>query len=318
MSNEFILGLRGLRPEHRGCVATIGSFDGVHLGHQQVLQQVKARALQLGVPSLVMVFEPQPNEFFAKHDAPARLMRLREKVAALFSAGIDRVLCLKFDQALRGLTAEQFIQSVLVDGIGVKHLVIGDDFRFGCDRAGDFALLVKSGEQLGFQVTDTITYTGEDSLASSQERVSSTRIRTLLEQDDLAQAEALLGKPYSITARVFHGKQLGRSIGFPTANLGLGRFHSPVFGVYAVSVKIPGQSQPVNGVANVGTRPTVSGDKKTLLEVHLLDFSENLYGKCLAVTFHKKIRNEMRFDGVPSLKAQIAQDVADARAFFTS
>ncbi|VUD68267.1 Riboflavin biosynthesis protein RibF [Thalassocella blandensis] len=318
MSSEFIHGLSQLVPRHRECVATIGSFDGVHLGHLSVLKQVIASAKELRLPSVAIVFEPQPNEFFAKKAAPARLMRLREKVSALFAAGIDRVLCLKFDQALRSLTAQQYIRQVLVDGLRVRHLVIGDDFRFGCDRSGDFALLVEAGKKYGFRVSDTQT------LVDQSIRVSSTRIRELLEQDQLLQAESLLGKPYSVTGRVFYGRQLGSSIGFPTANIGLGRFHSPVSGVYAVLIhtlpRDSGQSSAstvqYHGVANVGVRPTVSGDKKTLLEVHLFDFNGNLYGQCLQVTFKHKIRNEERFPNVEALTQQIQNDAQAARQFF--
>lgn len=355
MKSEFIHGLSSLAPRHRECVATIGSFDGVHLGHQSVLKQVMAIAKELRLPSVAIVFEPQPNEFFANQECPARLMRLREKVAALFAVGIDKVLCLKFDQALRSLTADEYIRRVLVDGLRVRHLVIGDDFRFGCDRTGDFALLVKSGKKFGFKVTDTQT------LADRSERISSTRIRQLLEEDQLKLASSLLGKPYSVTGRVFYGKQLGGSIGFPTANIGLGRFHSPVSGVYAVSVEVVqkqslahvsgveaehsleshaqdgvtdtnqehpqslsqgGSVQSMNantlyaGVANVGTRPTVSGDKKTVLEVHLFDFEGNLYGHCLKVMFKHKIREEKRFPNVDELTQQIKQDAEDAREYF--
>lgn len=316
MSTEFIHGLSGLEPRHRGCVATIGSFDGVHLGHASVIQQVIESAEKRAIPSLAMVFEPQPNEYFAKQLAPARLMRLREKVTALHAKGIQRVLCLKFDQSLRSLTAQEFIDKILVNGIGVEHLIIGDDFRFGCDRAGDFALLLAEGEKQGFSVSDTHTF------ASQNERVSSTRIRQLLEQDRLEEAKSLLGKPYSVTGRVFHGKKLGGSIGFPTANIGLGRFHSPVSGVYAVTVSLQKKgvqqkkAELFQGVANVGQRPTVSGDKRTLLEVHLFDFNDDLYGQCLEVTFEHKIRAEQRFDGIEALTAQIAKDAARARQFF--
>lgn len=214
-SKEFIRGLHNLRPRHRGSVATIGSFDGVHLGHQAILRQVTGKARELGLPSVAMVFEPQPHEYFAGDKAPARLMRLRDKMRALFAAGIDRVLCLQFNPSLRSLSAQAFIQRVLVEGIGVKYLVVGDDFRFGCDRSGDYQALKRAGQQFGFEVTDTHTY------EIGGERVSSTRIRQALEQSQFELAAQLLGKPYVITGHVIYGQQLGRQLGVPTANVQL-------------------------------------------------------------------------------------------------
>ena len=212
-SPQLIRGLHNLRPWHRGCVATIGSFDGVHLGHQAILQQLLAAARAQQLPAVVILFEPQPHEFFAGEQAPARLMRLREKLQSLKQAGVERVLCLHFNEYLRSLSAEDFVQQILVQGLGIRHLVVGDDFRFGCDRRGDFALLQQLGNQAGFSVADTGT------LQVDGERVSSTRIRQLLEQGYFARAEALLGKPYEISGRVVYGKQLGRQLGVPTANV---------------------------------------------------------------------------------------------------
>lgn len=310
MASEFIHGLSALTPLHLGCVATIGSFDGVHRGHQAVLKQVIAKASEMSLPSLVMVFEPQPSEFFSKQKAPARLMRLREKVNALLAEGVDRVLCLKFDRKLRNLTANQYIESVLVSGVGVKHLVIGDDFRFGCDRAGDFAMLLSEGKRFGFSVADTHTYTEDD------ERISSTRIRQLLESDRFDQASQLLGHPFSISGRVIYGRQLGQTLGFPTANVGLGRYRSPVNGVYAVTASVNNKSRCFNGVANVGVRPTVDGGAKPLLEVHLLDCDLNLYGTFMQVDFLQKIRQEVRFSSIAELQRQIEKDVTYARKLF--
>lgn len=307
---EFINGLSQLASRHRGCVATIGSFDGVHRGHQAVLKQVIAKAHRLGVPSLAMVFEPQPYEYFAPEQAPARIMRLREKVSALFEEGIDRVLCLKFDRVLRSLSAQAFVEMVLVQRLAVKHLVIGDDFRFGCDRKGDFGFLQKRGPQLGFSVCDTLTQ------LAGEERISSTRIRALLAEDRLADAAGLLGRDYAISGRVIYGKQLGRTLGFPTCNLGLGRYSPPVHGVYAVTVHGDEFAAAVNGVANVGLRPTVSNGKRPLLEVHLLDFQGDLYGKCLSVGFCQKLRNEKRFDSLGALQQQIKEDIETARNAF--
>lgn len=306
---EFIRGLHNLRPQHKGCVATIGSFDGVHLGHQAILKQLIQVARSLGVPAVAIVFEPQPHEFFAGDKAPARLMRLREKLDALWAAGIDKVLCLNFNETLRSLSAEQFIERVLVQGLAIKHLVVGDDFRFGCDRKGDYHLLQIKGNDFGFAVSDTHT------LEMNGERVSSTRIRQLLEAGDFVGAEKLLGKPYSVFGRVVYGKQLGRQLGVPTANVNLCRYRSPLHGVFAVTV-IFADGIKVQGVANIGVRPTVNGLKKPLLEVHLFNFSHSIYGEAIDVEFHHKLRNEKKFASLDELKAQLQNDIADAKAFF--
>lgn len=305
----FIRGLHNLRPWHRRCVATIGSFDGVHLGHQAILHQLTGIARQHCLPAVVIVFEPQPHEFFSGDKAPARLMRLREKIQALLAAGVDRVLCLQFNQALRSLSAEAFVQTILLDGLDIKHLVVGDDFRFGCDRRGDFALLQQMGDEHGFAVTDTCT------LQLDGQRISSTRIRALLEQGDFAAAETLLGKPYSISGRITYGQQLGRKLGVPTANVQLRRYRSPLHGVFAVIVSFNDGSS-YYGVANVGVRPTVTGDKKPLLEVHLFDFSEKVYGAQITVVFHTKLRDEQRFNSLDELQAQLQQDIARGKDFF--
>jgi riboflavin kinase / FMN adenylyltransferase len=317
VQQEFIRGLHNLRDEHKHCVATIGSFDGVHLGHQAILRQLIQVARATNLPAVAIVFEPQPHEFFAGENAPARLMRLREKLQALWAAGIDRVLCLHFNQELRELSAEQFIDRVLVNGLGIKHLVVGDDFRFGCDRRGDFALLKKRGEELqkkgkelGFVVSDTHT------LEIAGDRVSSTRIRQLLETGDFEQAAVLLGKPFSIHGRVVYGKQLGRQLGVPTANVDLRRYRSPLQGVFVVTMHFAdGSCYP--GVANVGVRPTVSGDKKPLLEVHLLDFSRDIYGAVVDVIFLQKLRSEKKFASLDELKVQLQVDIQEARLFFS-
>lgn len=305
----FIRGLHNLRPWHRGCVATIGSFDGVHLGHQAILRQLQQVAAAHQLPSVVIIFEPQPHEFFAGDKAPARLMRLREKVQDLLAAGVNRVLCLQFNERLRNLSAEAFVEQVLINGLGIKHLVVGDDFRFGCDRRGDFALLQTIGQQCGFGVTDTVT------LEVAGERVSSTRIRQLLEQGDFAGAEQLLGKPYSINGRIAYGQQLGRKLGVPTANVHLRRYRSPLHGVFTVTVKFA-EGNVHKGVANVGVRPTVTGDKKPLLEVHLFDFSRMAYGAMIDVTFHTKLRDEKKFNSLDELQTQLQTDIAQARQFF--
>lgn len=309
VANAFIRGLHNLRPWHRGCVATIGSFDGVHLGHQAILRQLIDVARQHQLPAVVIVFEPQPHEFFSGDKAPARLMRLRDKIQALLAAGVQRVLCVRFNEELRSLSAEAFVEKVLLDGLGIKHLVVGDDFRFGCDRRGNFALLQEIGRERGFDVSDTCT------LEIGGERVSSTRIRQLLELGDFALAETLLGKPYSINGHIAYGQQLGRQLGAPTANVHLRRYRSPLHGVFTVSVKFR-DGNVYQGVANIGVRPTVTGDKKPLLEVHLFDFSSKVYGEMIDVIFHRKLREERKFNSLDELQLQLQADIAQGRAFF--
>ena len=306
---KFIRGLHNLHAAPKGSVVTIGSFDGVHLGHQAIIRQVKAHSQELGLPSVAIIFEPQPHEFFSAERAPARLMRLREKALALFNAGIDSVCCLQFNERLRGLTAEQFISQVLVEGLGTRFLVVGDDFRFGCDRSGDYGLLKSSGEKNGFEVQDTHTFEIEG------ERVSSTRIRKELEQANLLQAQKLLGRPYAITGHVGYGQQLGRQWGVPTANVELHRYRVPLQGVFAVRVTLPDGSL-ANGVANVGVRPTIEEHLKPILEVHLLEFSGNLYGEIIDVEFVEKLRDEKKFESLDDLKAQIYRDIDEAKEFF--
>jgi len=309
---QLIRGLHNLRESHRGCVATIGNFDGVHRGHRRVIAEVIAHARRLGVASTVMLFEPQPQEFFAGDKAPARLMRLRDKTVALRELGVDRVLCLRFNDAFRALTAEAFVRQLLVDGLGVRHLVVGDDFRFGVGRSGDFAFLVDAGARHGFSVQDTA------SIAVEGERVSSTAIRDALAAGDCARAAMLLGHAYEIAGRVRHGDARGRELGFPTANVALHRLRSPLSGVFAVEIHgANGGGEVYTGVANVGRRPTVDGlDER--LEVHVFDFMERIYGRHIGVRFLARLRDEMRFDGLDALKAQIALDAARARDFFAA
>ena len=306
---ELIRGLHNLRAAHRGGVATIGNFDGVHTGHRRILDQVIAEARRREVPSTVVLFEPQPAEFFAPDKAPPRLMTLRDKVRALRHAGIDQVLCCRFDQRFRSQSAAEFVENLLVKGLAVQTLVVGDDFRFGADRCGDFSYLQQAGALHGFTVRDTPTS------EVVGERVSSTRVRAVLQQGDLQQAAQLLGHPYTISGRVRHGDKRGRQIGVPTANLAMRRVQSPVAGVYAVRVN-GGGLEAARGVANVGTRPTVDGVDNRL-EVHLLDFAGDLYGRYLEVEFLHFLRAEKKFDGLESLSAAIHADIENARAFFS-
>lgn len=305
---KFIRGIHNLREQHRGCVLTIGNFDGVHRGHQALLAQLCKEGRQRNLPVMVMLFEPQPLELFAADKAPARLTRLREKVRYLEQAGVDAVLCVRFDRRFAAQTAQSFVADLLVDKLGVAFLAVGDDFRFGAGRQGDFLLLQNAGIKYGFDVISTQTFCDDG------KRISSTAIRQALAEDNLPMANALLGRPFSISGRVVHGDALGRTIGFPTANLPLRRTVSPVKGVYAVEVLGLG-SQPLPGVANIGTRPTVAGVRQQL-EVHLLDVSIDLYGRHIEVVLRDKIRNEQRFSSLDALKEQIANDVVTARTFF--
>jgi riboflavin kinase/FMN adenylyltransferase len=301
---EFIRDLSQLRPHHHGCVTTIGNFDGVHLGHQAVLKQLATKAETLKLPTVVIIFEPQPQEFFAQ--APPRLTRLREKLIVMRRYGIDKVLCLHFNNKLAALSAEAFIQKILIDGLGVQHLVIGDDFSFGKKRQGNFTMLQQAGKQNGFTVESQHTFN------LGNERVSSTRVRKALMQGELNTAQQLLGRPYSMCGRVRHGQKMGRTIGFPTANIYLHREVSPLNGVFAVTLHGV-TKQPLAGVANLGTRPTLDGER-FLLEVHLFDFDKTIYGHYVEVEFIRKIRNEQKFASFDALKAQIKKDVESAKA----
>lgn len=305
---ELIRGIHNIRARHHGCVLTIGNFDGVHRGHQALLEQLKCEGQRLGLPVMVMIFEPQPLELFAADKAPARLTRLRDKARYLAEAGVDYLLCVKFDPRFAANTAQVFVAQLLVEKLGVKFLTVGDDFRFGAERQGDFQLLQQAGAEFGFDVIST------DSFCDGGLRISSTAIRQALYNDDLVLAEALLGHPYSISGRVVHGDELGRTIGFPTANLPLKRLVAPVKGVYAVDVYGLGP-EPLPGVANIGTRPTVAGVRQQL-EVHLLDVTMDLYGCHIDVVLRAKLRNEQRFASLDALKQQIAHDVVTARTFF--
>ena len=301
---------RKLRLGGRRSVVTIGSCDGVHRGHQAILEQVRSRAEELDIPAVAVTFEPQPREYFSPQQAPARLMRMREKIQSLLNFGMHYVVCLQFNSKLRDLTAEQFVQLVLVDGLATKQLIVGDDFRFGCDRSGDFNTLMHMGKTLDFQVWDTPT------LVVDGERVSSTRVRKCLECADFQQVTRLIGRPFAISGRVFHGQHLGRELGFPTANVQLNRYRAPLSGVYAVLVQVEGCSQQYRGAANVGVRPTVGDLIRPILEVHLLDFDQNLYGRRINVEFLHKIRDEQKFTSVEHLVSNIRVDIVKITNWF--
>ena len=305
---RLIRGLHNLRPDHHGSAVTIGNFDGLHRGHQAVLQQLHERAARQGLMTTVMTFEPTPQEYFASQSAPARLQRLRDKLALLRTLSVDQVLCVRFNRKLAELSAAEFVDRILLEGLNVRFLVVGDDFRFGKGREGDFAFLRNAGRRAGFEVVSTQTfYHGDD-------RVSSTRIREALERGDMEAAACMLGRAYRICGRVAPGHQLGRTIGFHTANIRLHRLVSPVRGVFAVKVFGLGDDA-VEGVANIGTRPTVDGST-FVLEVHLFDFDQDIYGRYLDVEFCKRLRDEKKFESFDLLQQQIALDARQARQYF--
>ena len=308
---QVIRGLTNIKSIHRGSVASIGNFDGVHLGHQAILKQVCEKAKQLSVPSLLICFEPQPREFFSEFNAPARLTRFREKVELLESLGVDLVLCLKFNEATRSMTADAFID-VLVKDLGLSALFVGDDFKFGHDQSGGFEKLQSAGAKHNFEVTNMYTLNIEDS------RVSSTHIREYLATGHFSEAEVMLGRPYAISGKVVYGSQLGRTLDAATANIHLHRYRAPIDGVYAVIMELEESAEVFEGVANVGVRPTLESQTlRPILEVHLFDFSRDIYGQKVRVVFKKKIREEKKFPDFNSLKIAIAEDVVSAKQFFS-
>lgn len=304
----LIRGLYNLKPLKKGSVLTIGNFDGVHIGHQALLQKVKETAKKLHLPAVVITFEPLPKEFFGFKKVVPRLTRFREKFLAIQAAGIDKLLVIHFDQAFANISKEDFVEKILIKKLSAKHVIIGDDFRFGKGREGDFLFLKKQGDENGFAVEAMPT------LMLDQQRVSSTYVREALSNADHLLAEKLLGRPYSMQGRVVHGDKRGRMIGFPTANIYLHRPVTAVVGVYAVRMHGLG-SRPIEGVANVGIRPTVGGTR-SLLEVHLFDFDGDIYGKYVSVEFCKKIRDEKKFENFDLLREQIWKDAEEARGYF--
>jgi riboflavin kinase / FMN adenylyltransferase len=299
--------LQSITSAHRGAFVTLGNFDGVHLGHQAMIQTIVTLAKAQGCPSMVIVFEPQPQEYFSAHP-PARLTHFDEKCAIFETLGVDYVLCLDFNAELARMSAEAFIQAILVEGLGIKHVLVGDDFKFGENRRGDLALLQRLGPVHGF------TSEGLESIMVGVDRVSSTRIREALKAGQFAQAASWLGRPYRMSGRVERGDQRGRLLGYPTANINPGRLILPFSGVYAVKVYGLG-SVPLVGMANLGTRPTVDG-KKTLLEVHIFQFDQTIYGQALEIEFCHKIREEQRFESLADLTAQIQADHLAVESYF--
>ena len=306
---QLIRGLHNLKPEHRHCALTIGNFDGVHHGHQALLRLLAMKAGENSVHSCLLSFDPLPHEYFSAGKPAPRLTSARERYTSIveLDASIrpELLLILRFDKTLAQMTADEFVSRVLVDALAVKAVVIGDDFRFGKGRSGDYAFLKSAGDQFGFEVVALSTHSVDNM------RVSSTGIRQALLEDRLQDAERMLGRPYRICGRVAHGDKRGRTIGFPTANIRLNRPAIPLSGVYSVTLCSP-QLGDVAGVANIGKRPTVDGVRDQL-EVHLFDFAKDIYGMNICVSFHHKIRAEQKFESFDALKQQIRRDVTRAR-----
>ena len=294
----------------RGSVVTVGIFDGLHLGHQHLLDKVIARARDNGMPSIVMSFEPMPSEFFAAERPPARLMRFGEKFEELASRGIDLFYCPHYGPPMRDMSVADFIRRVLVHGLGTRHLVVGDDFRFARNREGSIEHLIGASGALGYEVEQA------SSVIVDGVRVSSTLIREALASGDIRQATALLGHPYRMSGKIIEGEKLGRTLGFPTANVELRRRLSAVMGVFAVRVEgLPGG--PKDAVASVGTRPTFDGTK-TLLEAHIFDFDEDIYGETIHVDFIGYLRSTVKFEHVDELVAQMHRDADNARSILAA
>ena len=292
-----------------GCVLTIGNFDGVHLGHKAVIEKLAEKGRDLGLPVVIMIFEPQPLEYFMGEQAPARLTRVREKIHRFAMLPVDDLVIVRFNKMFAEYEPLKFMEEVLVATFHVKHLVVGDDFRFGKNREGGFALLQEKSREYGFTVEDT------ESLMTEGQRISSTLIRNALAAGDTEAAETMLGYGFALCGRIVQGDQRGRMIGYPTANVKLFRNKSPVSGVYAVIVSGIADA-PVKGVANIGVRPTVDGSNQNVLETYLFDFDRDVYGYQVKVHLVQKLRDELKFQTLDELKAQIEEDVAKAKEIF--
>jgi riboflavin kinase / FMN adenylyltransferase len=299
----------GLGRHASGMGLTIGNFDGVHRGHRAMLDRLVAKARELKLACSVLTFEPHPREFFTPASAPARLSRLREKLELIAEAGVDRTHVLRFGARLAALSPERFVEEVLLRGLGVRWLLVGRDFRYGAKRAGDFAALQSAAKKQGFGL-EAMSDVMEDG-----QRVSSSGVRAALANGDLAGAARLLGRGYSMSGRVAHGEKLGRTLGFPTANIVLRR-RPPLAGIFAVEAELEETHTALRGVASVGRRPTVKENAPPLLEVHLFDWQGDLYGRHLKVKFLRKLREEKKYDGLEALRSAIAQDAAQAKDYF--
>ncbi len=306
---KLIRGLTGLHRWTHSSAVTIGNFDGIHLGHQKMLARLCEKSNELGLSPVLVTFEPLPHEFFAKNKACARLMGLRDKLLYLSAhSGLEAVVCLPFNRAFSELPAQRFVSDILLDGLSAKYVLLGDDFRFGHQRAGDLALLRKMAAKAGFEVE------AMPSVRVGAERVSSTLVRTALAAADFATVNQLLDRPYRLSGRVVKGDQLGRTLGYPTANIHLHHRSLALSGVFAVSLR--GLNGQVHyGMANIGRRPTVAG-RELRFEVHLLDYEGEFYGRYVGVDFFAKLRDEQRFDSLDALKAQLAADERATRDYF--
>jgi len=302
---ELIRGVRNIQPRHHGTVASVGNFDGMHLGHQAVLRQLLDSSARYRLPSTAIIFEPQPAEYFHTEGQPPRLTALREKLMLFRRFGVDRVCVMRFNEHFAAQTAEQFAIATLVDGFGTRELVIGDDFKFGSARGGDFFALQSFGERYGFTVLRTQSH------ILNGERVSSTAVRQKLIDGNFGGAETYLGRRYFIAGRVVHGQHRGRSIGFPTVNLKLNRGRAPLNGIYASYVRGLDE-RLLPAVSYVGSRPVIE-DPTYVLETHIFDFDEDCYGRHLTVEFVEKVRGDLPFESFEALRRQIVEDCAAAR-----
>lgn len=303
---ELIRGIHNLRPRHRGCVLTVGNYDGLHRGHQAILAKLGEAGARLGLPTAMLTFEPMPREFFDPEGAPPRLSSLREKAEDAAAMGLERLVCARFDRRFAALSPLEFVRDLMVGDLGAAYILVGKDFRFGHKRQGDLALLRELSGTYGYELVPMPTVQEED------ERVSSTRVREALAAGNPPLAARLLGRPYRISGRVRQGARLGRTLGIPTANLRVTRKPAPRFGVYAAEAVLD-DGRVVPAAVNLGVRPTVNG-RDCLLEAHLLDFAGDLYGRRLDVRFRHFLRPEARFDGVEALKIQMLADIERARA----
>ncbi|HET9645011.1 MAG TPA: bifunctional riboflavin kinase/FAD synthetase [Burkholderiaceae bacterium] len=300
------------------CALTIGNFDGVHRGHQAMLALLINEARHRGIPSCVLTFEPHPKDFFARRTgkpsgAPARIATLRDKLAELERCGIDQTIVLRFDQRLAALSPEGFIKEVLVEGLHARYVLVGDDFRFGAKRAGDYQMLDAAGSAHGFDVARMMSYEVHGL------RVSSSAVREALDAGDMERAAALLGRPYSISGHVVHGRKLGRELGFPTLNLRFAHQHPAACGIFVVRV-LGLVAEPLPGVASLGVRPTVEDSGRVLMEAHCLRWPEQLsleagYGRCMRIELLHKLHDERRYHSLAELRAGIADDELQARAW---
>jgi riboflavin kinase/FMN adenylyltransferase len=301
---ELVRGLHNVSQRHQGCVLTVGNYDGVHLGHQKMIGVLRQRAAELRSTATVLVFEPSSKEFIDPEGAPPRLTRWREKFLALAGHGVDRLVTLRFDETMRAMTPQRFVE-LIVDGLGTRHIVVGNDFRYGCNAGGTIDSLRAAGEARGFGVEQIPPFVFDGV------RVSSTAVRERLGRSDFAGAQRLLGRPYRMLGRVVHGRELGRALGFPTANMRLMRRRPPLQGIMAVRV-FGIAPQALTAVASLGTRPTVDGTDM-LLEVHVFDFVGDLYGREIEVEFVAKLRDEVKFDSLDALIVQMKVDAEQAR-----